>query len=159
MTDDVAVRLATDSDDDHWLTMRKALWPDDPDARHRLEMDQMKSSEGVVFLAESRVGGVVGFAEVSIRRDHVPGTTGSPVPYLEGWYVDERFRRAGVGGNLLGAIESWCRDVGYDEIASDTGIDNDVSLVAHSRLGFVEIERTVHLLKTYKHTNQRLKKA
>jgi len=85
---------------------------------------------------------------VSARKNHVPGTTDSPVPYLEGWYVDERCRGMGVGRKLLSGVESWCGDRGFDEIASDTGIDNAGILAVHSRLGFVEVERSVHLVKT-----------
>jgi aminoglycoside 6'-N-acetyltransferase I len=50
-------------------------------------MDPLQRSDGVVFLAQDSDGQVVGLAEVSIRQDHVEGTSSAPVPYLEGWYV------------------------------------------------------------------------
>ncbi len=129
--------------------MRKVLWPDCLESRHRLEMEQIELSGGAVFVAEGRQDELIGFAEVSIRQDHVPGTTSSPVPYLEGWYVDERFRGMGVGRNLLIFVEIWCRARLFNEIASDTGVDSAGSLAAHLRLGFVEVEKSIHLLKTF----------
>jgi aminoglycoside 6'-N-acetyltransferase I len=48
-------------------------------------MEQWQRSDGVILLAEDGRGQVVGFAEISIRRDHVEGTASAPVPYLEAW--------------------------------------------------------------------------
>ena len=81
------VRRMADADKPRWLELRKALWPDCPAERHALEMDPLQRSDGVVFLAQDSDGQVVGLAEVSIRRDHVEGTSSAPVPYLKGWYV------------------------------------------------------------------------
>jgi aminoglycoside 6'-N-acetyltransferase I len=81
--------------------MRFALWPDCPRERHALEIEQLLQSEGVVALANVD-GELAGFAEVSIRRDHVEGTSTAPVPYLEGWYVDEcGSSRTGRGNEVL----------------------------------------------------------
>ena len=95
-----------DADKPKWLELRRALWPDCPAERHSLEMDQLQHSEGGVFLAQDSAGQVVGLAEVSIRRDHVEGTSSSPVPYLEGWYVIPSHQRQGIGRALIKTAES-----------------------------------------------------
>jgi aminoglycoside 6'-N-acetyltransferase I len=69
------------------------------------------------------------------------------VGYIEGWYVDDDLRREGVGGLLVRAMEAWSREQGLTEIASDTWLDNQISIAAHLRLGYVEMERLVHFAK------------
>jgi len=93
-------------------------------------------------------GQVVGFAEVSRRVDHVEGTINSPVPYLEGWYVVEPYRGLGIGCALLAFVEQWARERGYKELASDAEIENETSTRLHMVLGFKEVGRTVHFVKS-----------
>jgi aminoglycoside 6'-N-acetyltransferase I len=64
------------------------------------------------------------------------GCDSAPVPYIEGWWVAPELRRAGVGRALVGAVEQWCKEQGFDELGSDVELDNDVSLRAHAALGF-----------------------
>jgi aminoglycoside 6'-N-acetyltransferase I len=136
-----------DADKPKWLELRRALWPDCPAERHSLEMDQLQHSEGVVFLARDSAGQVVGLAEVSIRQDHVEGTSSSPVPYLEGWYVMPSHRRQGIGRALIKAAESWALEAGYWELASDAESDNQDGIRAHWDLGFHEVGRSVHFVR------------
>ena len=90
------VRRGEDSDQIEWIRMRKLLWPDCSDDRHAQEAGLIMSSQGIVLVAELSQPDLVGFAEVSIRNDHVEGTTISPVPYLEGWYVDIEFLESNI---------------------------------------------------------------
>ncbi len=92
-------------------------------------------------------GEIAGFAELSIRRDHVDGTSASPVPYLEGWFVEEKFRGKGIGRALLAFVENSARERGFIEIASDAEIWNEESIRLHGLLGFREVGRTVHFVK------------
>jgi aminoglycoside 6'-N-acetyltransferase I len=92
-------------------------------------------------------GQLVGFAEVSIRRDHVEGTRSVPVPYLEGWFVRADYRGKGVGRGLLDFVEQWAAGRGFDELASDAEIKNSRSIELHKQLGFTEVARTVHFVK------------
>ena len=144
MTTQIYIAGATDAEG--WAQMRSALWPDCPRERHALEIEQLLASEAVVALAKVD-GELAGFAEVSIRRDHVDGTSVSPVPYLEGWYVEERYRGKGVGRALIGFVELWARQRGFVELASDAEIWNEESIRLHGRLGFREVGRTVHFVK------------
>jgi aminoglycoside 6'-N-acetyltransferase I len=110
-------------------------------------MEQVLSSLGGVFVAEDIEGRLIGFAEYSIRNDYVSGAVTSPVPYLEGWFVHENLRAKGVGKELLTAIEDWSRQKGYKQLASDTLLNNTSGIDIHKKLGFTEIERTVHFIK------------
>jgi aminoglycoside 6'-N-acetyltransferase I len=144
----VTIRFAAPQDRDQWLILRRELWPDCPEHKHQLEIDQMLSSRGVVVMAEHNEIGMVGFAEISIRHDHVEGASINPIPYLEGWFVNERFRRKGIGRRLISAAEEWAKHQGFTEFASDADIGNRDSITIHSTLGFKEVGRSVHFLKS-----------
>lgn len=141
------IRLGTTEDIEQWLILRKVFWPNCSDSQHRLEMGQVVLSSGGVFVAEDPKGRLIGFAEFSIRNDYVPGADISPVPYLEGWFVDEEYRAKGVGRKLLAAVEDWSRQNGYTQIASDALIDNATGVEIHRKLGFTEVVRTAHFIK------------
>jgi aminoglycoside 6'-N-acetyltransferase I len=142
------IRKMVESDKPKWLELRQALWPECPTARHALEMEQWQRSHGVVLLAEASGGQAVGFAEVSIRRDHVEGTTAEPVAYLEGWYVIPSHRREGVGRALIKSAEAWALESGFLELASDSEFHNYSAIRAHKDLGFREVGKSVHFVKT-----------
>ena len=141
------IRQARPTDKAAWLRLRHRLWPHCPDDKHDLETDQLLKSKGVVFVAEDKPDNLIGFVEVSLRADHVDGASISPVPYLEGWFVDEPYRKRGVGRALLAAVEQWAVSQGYTELASDAEIENPSSLRLHQSVGFHEVGRNVHFLK------------
>ena len=141
------IAIARPEDAPAWAKLRAELWPDCPPERHELETRELLRSDGMVALAHANRE-VVGMAEVSIRRDHVEGTTEAPVPYLEGWFVAEPYRNLGVGKSLLEFVENWARTRGFREIASDAELHNAHSISIHSRLGFREVGRSVHFVKS-----------
>ena len=47
----------------------------------------------------------------------------------------------------MAAAEDWAHSRGYVEMASDCVVDNAVSFVAHSSLGYREVERLIHFHK------------
>jgi aminoglycoside 6'-N-acetyltransferase I len=98
-----------------------------------------------VFVAELADGGLVGFLELSVRN-YAEGCTGT-TPYVESWYVDPGGRGKGVGRLLVEAAEQWARERGYEELASDTELENRASHAAHQAVGFEEVERAVHYRK------------
>ena len=142
------IRKAHGADREAWFRMRTELWPDCAGDRHELEIEQLVESGGITLVAEDDADALRGFIEISIRRDHVPGASSTPIPYIEGWYVDAAMRGQGVGAQLISAAEEWARDRGFGEIASDATIDNEGSIRAHASLGFRETSREVHFLKT-----------
>lgn len=136
------VRAATPRDRDAWARLRHALWPDASAAEHASEIDAFFAGTlpepAAVLVAEDPRAGLVGFAEVSIRR-YAEGCRTDRVGYLEGWYVAPSSRRAGVGRDLVRAAEDWARGQGCVEFASDTEEANDVSAEAHRALGFTDL--------------------
>lgn len=145
------VRAAVDHDAPAWLRLRRLLWPACPVERHHLEMAQFRRHPGVLAVAETPEKSLVGFAEVSLRHEHVVGTSATPVPYLEGWFVEERSRGRGVGRKLLEFAEQWALAQGYRELASDAELECSGSIAAHAALGFTEVERSVHFVKRLPH--------
>jgi aminoglycoside 6'-N-acetyltransferase I len=143
------VRDATRADEPTWLQMRTELWPD-TGADHRNEtrayFEQASPFVDHVLVCETGDGEVVGFAELRIRN-YAEGSTKTDVPFLEGWFVDDRHRGQGVGRRLIAGAEQWAKSCGYSELASNTEIHNETSIAAHLALGFQEIERTVAFLK------------
>jgi len=134
------IRPAQPADADAWLHMRQALWPDGSLDEHRGEIAQYFAGEfprgpWVVLVAVDEGGGLVGFAECSIRP-YAEGCESTRVAYLEGWYVEPGARRQRVGAALVNAAEQWGREQGCTEFASDAEADNDVSIAAHRALGF-----------------------
>lgn len=127
------VRLMKEGDFPAVLVMMRTLWPTD--------VLPNLAEERTVFVWEREDGGLGGFAWMAFRP-WAEGCQSSPVPYIEGWWVEEGLRRTGVGRALIQAVEQWCRDHGYQELGSDVELDNDVSLRAHAALGF---EPTVQL--------------
>ena len=87
-----------------------------------------------------------GFLEAGTRK-YAEGCDTSPVGYIEGWYVDEDLRGKGIGKALVKAAEDWTRLQGLTEMASDTWLDNEVSIQAHLKMGYEETERLVHFAK------------
>src|SRR6266581_3900307 len=101
------IRQARPADKASWLQLRRALWPRCSDAKHALEMGQLLKSGGAVFVAEDDQAKLIGFAEVSLRQDHVDGASICPVPYLEAWFLEAAFRKQGLGRTLMKAVENW----------------------------------------------------
>lgn|SRR5487761_218785 len=135
------------ADRDAWAAMRAALWPDDSLEAHRIGIDGLLGDENAWgFIAETADGAPIGFAEVAIRK-YANGCDSQPVPFLEGIWVDARFRRQGVGAGLIGHVEAFLAARGFRELGSDTSIDNGASQAAHRGWGFCETERVVYFRK------------
>ena len=126
-----------------WVALRAELWPDQPLAELDDEGRAALAADPplVVFVAADDAA-LLGFIELSLRSV-AEGCASSPVPYIEGWYVGEPARRRGVGGALMRAAETWCRERGYTEFGSDARADNRLSRTVHAALGFEEVEELV----------------
>ncbi len=133
-----------------WLALRKKLWHTCPEEKHLREIQEyLTSKKKHAFIAYADDGTPVGFIEVSLR-DYAEGCTQSPVGYIEGWFVDEAYRRKGVGRILMHAAEQWAREHGCTQIASDAEQANATSIDAHHRLGFKIYNKLVHFIKDIK---------
>ena len=141
-------RRATSADRTEWLRMRHALWSEDDLETLEHDMDLMLPDPLTpVFVLERADGKLGAFIEAGTRK-YADGALSSPVGYIEGWYVDEDLRGQGIGKALMQAAEDWARGLGITEMASDTWLDNEISIKAHLAAGYEEVERLVHFLKT-----------
>jgi aminoglycoside 6'-N-acetyltransferase I len=128
--------------------MRSALWPHGA-SEHPREIDAYLAdcaAGSAVLVAENPGGGLSGFLEARVRN-YADGCSTSPVAYIEGWYVDPEFRRAGVGSALLDAAENWGLSLRLTEMASDSDLGNELGQQAHLARGFQEVGRVVRFRK------------
>lgn len=142
------VRPVKERDLNEWFRLRQLLWDELSDDEHQTEMLDIyeHTDSQLVLVAETDNGKLIGFLEASIRP-FVEDCHTEHVGYLEGWFVEEEYRRFGVGRRLVRSAESWARSKGCEEMATDSEIGNDLSLKAHLNLGYEETSRLVHLRK------------
>src|SRR5438270_1052064 len=142
------VRPIAEEDLSEWFRLRRKLWDATSDDDHQAEMLDILDHVETQFVAvvEAGKGKLAGFLEASIRP-FVEDCDSDNVGYLEGWFVDPEYRRHGLGRALVMAAEEWARSKGATEMASDAEIGNEESLIAHTRLGYEETSRLVHLRK------------
>jgi aminoglycoside 6'-N-acetyltransferase I len=141
------IRRLQSHDDSEWLRMRDALWPGLTAEQHDEEMMLYRNdATKAVFVADRGNGRLGGFLELA-ERSVAQGSYTSPVAYIEGWFVDPDLRQQGVGRALVEAAESYSKQHGYREIASDCVIDNHTSHRAHLALGYEETGRLIHFRK------------
>jgi aminoglycoside 6'-N-acetyltransferase I len=142
------IRLATVDDKPEWLRMRLLLWPEVESSDLLGEMEQILSDVMTpVFVIHREAGGLGGFLEAGTRK-YAEGCATGPVGYIEGWFVDEDLRGQGWGHRLVRAAEDWARSLGLKEMASDTWLENEISIRAHLAMGYEEVERLIHFAKT-----------
>jgi aminoglycoside 6'-N-acetyltransferase I len=143
---EITIRPVTQEDKTEWLRMRKGIWPEAPDEYLDYDMDDVLSSDrNAVFFALLE-GSPVGMIEVHLKET-AEGCFSSPVGYLEAWFVNNDMRGKGVAGALIDAAENWARTKGCRDMASDTWLENAVSIRAHAKMGYSEVERLVHFVK------------
>ena len=148
----MVIRPVEVSDSKEWQRLRVALYSD-PDPLEITHWFETRANGGTplvgeeVIVADRGNGQLAGFVEVG-SRNYAEGCVSSPVAYLEGWYVDPEFRRAGLGTRLFEAAEAWARQNGYTEMGSDAEFGNSISEQAHASLGFTEVERQICFRKS-----------
>lgn len=102
----------------------------------------VKSEEAEIFLKYIQ-DTPAGFAQCQLRHDYVEGTDSSPVGYLEGIFVKEKYRKQGYARELLSACERWAKERGCTEFASDCELSNTGSFEFHMSAGFKEANRVI----------------
>lgn len=149
----MTVRPITPPDRSEWLRLLRGLHPESTDADHAPSIDSFLSNRSIgelipaaVFVAERPDGRLGGILELSVRN-YAEGCSGD-TPYVESWYVDEDLRGAGIGYALMKAAETWARERGFTDLASDALVDNSLSNAAHKALGFEVVERIVVFRKS-----------
>ena len=150
---DPKIRLARPDDRNALSVLFAALWPEESAEEHARELAALLSgkSAGVmpllIWVAEATDGAIVGFIEAGLRSCADGCDMSRPVGYVEGWYVAENYRRAGIGSALLRTAEDWAREQGCTEMASDALLENILSQDVHRAAGFIEVDRAVKYRK------------
>jgi aminoglycoside 6'-N-acetyltransferase I len=135
----IIVREMRAEDRAAWASMRAALWPEEDTSVLAQEIGGfLGSDEAWGFIAETADGAPVGFAELAIRN-YANGCETQPVPFLEGIWVKDEFRRQGIGARLIRYVEAFLVARGYRELGSDALIDNAISHKSHCGWGFPKL--------------------
>lgn len=144
----INIRPVNENDFVEWLRLRKLLWEESTAEEHRDEMLDIFEHQDtqLVLVAEIGKGRLVGFLEASIRP-FVEDCHTDHVGYLEGWFIEPEFRQHGIGKKLVKYAEQWAIAHGCEEMASDSEIGNNLSVIAHSKLGYEETSRLIHWRK------------
>lgn len=145
------IGVATVSFAKQWAELRNKLWPSTSSEHLAVVGGYFAQDYPHIHIAFLALAGqeVQGFLELSLRS-YAEGIEGSPVPYIEGWYVADEARGQGCGRALMERAAQWALSEGYRHLASDTELDNRSGLDAHQALGFVEVSRQVALIKELK---------
>ena len=140
---ELVIRRVSAPDRQAWTRLRDALWPGSLPDHDRETRTYFETPAGtpIVFVADVS-GTVVGFLELDYRK-YAPGCSSTPVPFIEGWFVDVAFRGRGIGRALVAAAEAHARAEGFAEIASDADTGNHGGIAAHRALGYDDIEHVV----------------
>jgi aminoglycoside 6'-N-acetyltransferase I len=139
----MTIREIRETDQPDWVRLREALWPG-ASSDHDIETRKYfarRATTLLVFVAEVDER-VVGFLELDFRS-YAPACNSSPVPFIEGWFVEPAWQRRGIGRALVEAAETRAREMGHTEIASDADQENHGGIAAHRAVGFEEVERVV----------------
>ncbi len=141
------VRPMREEDLSRWAEMRHRFWPSATIEEHSAKIkESFGKPDFLSFVAEANNDELVGFSEVSIRP-FANGCKEQPVVFVEGIWVEDSFRKRGIGHSLIEAIEDWARENGFRELGSDCAISNSISISAHHAWGFEETERVVYFRK------------
>jgi aminoglycoside 6'-N-acetyltransferase I len=139
----VTIREIAEDDRVDWVRLREALWPgslSDHEVETQKYFEEARKAP-IIFVAEAE-GQLVGFLELDYRT-YAPGCRSSPVPFIEGWYVEPALQGQGIGRALIEAAEARARAEGHREMASDAELENTNGIAAHLACGYEEVERVV----------------
>lgn len=111
------------------------------------EFSEIMANGKSQFFLKYENGFPIGFAQCQLRYDYVEGTSTFPVGYLEGIFVKEGYRDKGYAKELLAECETWAKENGCHEFASDCEIDNINSFHFHKAMNFTEANRIICFTK------------
>lgn len=138
--------------DEYKIVARLALelWKENNLEDLEKEYQKLLSSDKAAIFVYYDENVPIGFAQCQLRYDYVEGTETSPVAYLEGIYVKEKYRSKGIGKELIVKCEEWAKEIKCQEMASDCEITNDISFNFHLNCGFEETNRVICFTKKIK---------
>ena len=119
------------------------MWEDNTLAELEDEFKEITEKEDAACFIKYVDDVPIAFAQSGLRYDYVEGTDSSPVGYLEGIFVAEKYRKNGYAAELLIECEKWAKEKNCTEFASDCELVNEDSLKFHMALGFEEANRII----------------
>ena len=137
------IKRATKEDAITLAKLAIQMWEDNILEELAEEFAELVRSEDAACFLKYVEEDAVGFAQCQLRHDYVEGTDTSPVGYLEGIFVAEKFRNAGFAKELLQVCEDWAKEKGCTEFASDCELDNTESFSSHMAMEFEEANRVI----------------
>ena len=144
----------TQNDFNEWLDLALELWPDGSTEEMQVVLTNiLQSPREAGFLIRDDNGTAIGFVNLSLRYEYVPGATQSPAAYVKGIYVKDEYRKQGVGTYLIQHAQRWALERGCVELASDALLENTASYQFHTKTGFQEVERVVTFIKQIASSN------
>lgn len=141
------ISIAEKKDAKEAAALAAQLWPGHALESLAEEFEALAENPEAALLLYRLDGQAIGFAQCQLRHDYVEGTKSSPVGYLEGVFVLPSFQRRGIGKALVYACESWAKEQGCLEFASDCELKNSESLAFHLGSGFSEANRVICFVK------------
>lgn len=141
------IRQASNNDIGIIAGLAVKLWEDNLVEELTEEFSELISKDNACIFLKYENDIPVGFAQCQLRSDYVEGTETSPVGYLEGIFVLEGYRKRGYAKELLHACETWAKDMGCAEFASDCELDNTDSFRFHMAMQFTEANRIICFTK------------
>lgn len=135
------IRKAEQKDAPVLAALAIQMWKDDTLTELEEGFSALLKQNDVGLFLKYAEDDCAGFAQCQLRYDYVEGTHTSPVGYLEGIFVEERYRKQGFAKELLHECEDWAKEKGCREFVSDCELSNAGSYRFHIAMGFEEANR------------------
>lgn len=130
-----------------YLEMAPKLWPHHSKDELAKEFERILSSHNEIGFICKKDDETLGFITMSLKFEHVHEATSTPVGYLEGIFVKEKYRKLGIAKKMYEAGEKWAKSKGCSQMGSDTWDWNKDSVLFHGKLGFKVAHPIVHFIK------------
>ena len=129
------------------VEMGLLLWPKESKAGLEKEFSKYlkQKNQKIIICFDKKE--YAGFIHTSIRKEYVEGAKTSPVGYIEGIFVYEKYRKKGIAKELVKLGEIWAKGKGCKEMGSDTETENKKSIAFHTSLGFSSEEVVIFIKK------------
>ena len=137
------IKSAAKSDARTLAELAIQMWKDNTVTDLEKEFEELITNDQAVCFIKYVDDQAIGFAQCQLRTDYVEGTETSPVGYLEGIFIVEKYRHSGYAKELLRECENWAKEKNCSEFASDCELDNHDSLNFHIAMGFEETNRII----------------
>ena len=137
------IRKAQKNDAEILAELAVKMWSSHAVSELKEDFEEIVQNEKSVCFIKYIDDKTVGFAQCQLRTDYVEGTHSSPVGYLEGIFVEDKYRNKGYAKELLQECEKWAKEKGCTEFASDCELDNDDSFRFHRAMEFEEANRII----------------